>query len=86
MPTIVETIAQAIKRADKTFFNENYTKQAQAVVDGLRKAGFEVVPVKPPEVLVEYAVENIPFGRLRPSELIRALYGTMVENCRKFVS
>ncbi|MDE1149540.1 MAG: hypothetical protein PW843_23550 [Azospirillaceae bacterium] len=83
---IVDTIAQAIKRADKTLFNENYTKQAQAVIDGLRKAGFEVVPLKPPEVLVEYAVNNIPFGRLRPSELIRTLYSTMVENCRKFVS
>lgn len=86
MAVIVDTIAQAIKRADKTLFNENYTKQAQAVIDGLRKAGFEVVPLKPPEVLVEYAVNNIPFGRLRPSELIRTLYSTMVENCRKFVS
>ncbi|WP_044559506.1 hypothetical protein [Azospirillum sp. B4] len=86
MPLIVDTIAQAIKRSDKTFFNENYTKQAHAVVDGLRKAGFEIVPVRPPEGLVEYAVENIPFGRLRPSELIRALYGTMIENCRKFMS
>ncbi|HYE49536.1 MAG TPA: hypothetical protein VEB20_08095 [Azospirillaceae bacterium] len=85
MPSIVETIAQSIKKADRTIFNENYTKQANAVIEGLRKAGYEVVPVRPPELLVEYAVENIPFGRLRPSDLIRTLYTTMVENCRKFV-
>ncbi|MFC7334259.1 hypothetical protein [Rhodocista pekingensis] len=84
MPSIVETIAQSIKRADRTLFNENYVKQAEAVVEGLRRAGYEVVPLRPPETLVEYAVENIPFGRLRPSDLIRTLYTTMVSNCRRF--
>lgn len=86
MPSIVETIAQSIKQADSTFFNENYTRQAKAVVEGLRKAGYEVVPVKPPEVLIEYAADNIPFGRLRQSDLIRSLYTIMVENARKFIS
>lgn len=86
MATIVETIAASIKQADKSFFNENYTRQAKAVIEGLRRAGFEVVPARPPEVLVEYAAENIPFGRLKQSDLIRSLYTIMVENCRKFVS
>lgn len=83
--SVIETIAQSIKHADRTFFNENYTKQAKAVVEGLRRAGYEVVPVKPPEALVDYAADNIPFGRLRQSDLIRSLYTIMVENCRKFV-
>ncbi len=86
MPSIVETIALSIKQADRTFFNENYSRQAKAVVEGLRKAGYEVVPVKPPDVLIEYAADNIPFGRLRQSDLIRSLYTIMVENARKFVS
>lgn len=85
MPSIIETIAASIKSSDRTIFNENYTKQAKAVVEGLRRAGYEVVPVKPPEVLIEYAADNIPFGRLRQSDLIRSLYTIMVENCRRFM-
>ncbi|MFM2041809.1 MAG: hypothetical protein RLY86_385 [Pseudomonadota bacterium] len=82
---MVEVIAQSIKKADKTIFNENYTRQAEAVIAGLRKAGYEVVPVRPPEALVDYAKDNIPFGRLRSGDLIQAIYSTMVENARKFV-
>lgn len=86
MASIADIIAESIKKADKSYFNEDYAKQAQAVIDGLRKQGYAVVPIRPPDPLVEFAIENIPFGRLRPSELIRTLYSVMVENCRKFVS
>ncbi|AUN30009.1 hypothetical protein IP70_06850 [alpha proteobacterium AAP38] len=86
MPSIQEIIAQSIKDADKSFFNEDYMKQAKSVVDALRKSGLEVVPVKPPEELVTYASENIPLGRLRPTDFIRTMYSTMVANARKFVS
>jgi hypothetical protein len=84
--SIIDTIAQSIKDADKSFFNEDYAKQAKAVVDGLRKAGLEVVPIKPPEELVTFASENIPFGRLRPTDFIRTMYSTMVANAKKFVT
>ncbi len=86
MPSIQEIIAQSIKDADKSFFNEDYMKQAKSVVEGLRKSGLEVVPVKPPEELVTFASENIPLGRLRPTDFIRTMYSTMVANARKFVS
>ncbi len=86
MPSIQEIIAQSIKDADKSFFNEDYMKQAKSVVDGLRKSGLEVVPVKPPEELVTFASENIPLGRLRPTDFIRTMYSTMVANARKFVT
>jgi hypothetical protein len=85
VPSIRETIALSIKKADRTIFNENYSKQADAVIDGLRKAGYEIVPLKPPELLVEYAVDNLPFGRLRPADLVRTMYTVMVDNCRKFM-
>jgi len=81
----VETIATAIKDADKSLFNEDYVKQAKSVVNALRKAGYEVVPVHPPDELVTYASENIPFGRLRPTDFIKTMYSTMVANARKFV-
>lgn len=81
---VEDIVAKAIKDADKSFFNEDYSKQARAVVSALKQAGYEVVPVKPPPLLVEWAKENIPFGRLRPSELITQMYSMMVENVRRF--
>lgn len=83
---IVEIIAKSIKDADNSFFNEDYMKQAKSVVDGLRRAGLEVVPVKPPDELVTYASENIPMGRLRPTDFIRTMYSVMVANAKKFVN
>ncbi|WP_395458957.1 hypothetical protein ACHMW5_22425 [Azospirillum melinis] len=85
MPAPIEDIiAKAIKDADKSFFNEDYAKQAKAVTAALKKAGYEVAPVKPPPGLVEWAKDNIPFGRLRPAELITQMYSMMVENVRRF--
>lgn len=84
--SVVEIIARSIKDADKTIFNEDYMKQGRAVIDGLRRAGLEVVPITPPDALVTYASENIPFGRLRPTDFIRTMYSTMVANARKFVA
>ncbi len=85
MPSGLEDlIAKAIKDADKSFFNENYNKQAKAVVAALKKAGYEVVPNRPPDGLVEWAKENIPFGRLRPADLISQMYSMMVENVKRF--
>lgn len=79
-----ELIAKAIKDADKSFFNEDYVRQARSVMASLKKAGYEVVPTRPPEKLVEWAKENIPFGRLRPADLISQMYTMMIENVRRF--
>jgi hypothetical protein len=81
---IEDLIAQAIKDADRSIFNEDYSKQARAVVSAVRKAGYEIVPRKPPDGLVEWAKDNIPFGRLRPSDLISQMYTLMVENVRRY--
>jgi len=84
MADIRDIIAMAIKKADTSMFNEDYTKQAAAVIDALRKSGYEVVPLKPPEGLLPYVHDNMPFGRLRPSELVTQLYTLMVGNVRRF--
>lgn len=83
--SVQELIAKSIKDADKSFFNEDYMKQAQSVITGLRKAGFEIVPQQPPsDEFVEFIHKNMPFGRLRPSELVRAMYTLMIQNVGKF--
>ena len=69
---------------DKSFFNEDYVKQATAVIIALRKAGFEIVPTKASDGLVDFACDNLPFGRLTQQDFIRELYVLLVENSRKF--
>lgn len=82
--TLEDIIAKAIKDADKSYFNEDYGKQANSVLTALKKNGYQVAPVRPPEGLVEWAKDNIPFGRLRPTELITYMYTMMIENVRRF--
>jgi len=84
MADLKEIIALAIKKADSSMFNEDYGKQAAAVLQALQKSGYEVVPVKPPEGFLPFVHDNMPFGRLRPSELVTQLYTLMVTNVRRF--
>lgn len=80
---LIEIMAEAIKEADRSWFNEDYTRQAVNVSRMLRQRGYEIVPMKPSEALVAYVDENMPFGRLKPADLIRELYVLMVENARR---
>ncbi len=84
MSQLQNLIAQAIKNADKSFFNEDYVKQASAVIIALRRAGFEIVPAKPSEGLIDFACDNLPFGRLKQQDFIRELYVLLIENTRRF--
>jgi hypothetical protein len=84
MADLKEIIALAIKKADSSMFNEDYAKQAAAVIQAVQKAGYEIVPVRPPEGLLPFVHDNMPFGRLRPSELVTQLYTLMVTNVRRF--
>ena len=84
MADIQDIIAMAIKKADTSMFNENYSKQAAAVLQAVQKSGYEIVPIKPPEGFLPFVHDNMPFGRLRPSELVTQLYTLMVTNVRRF--
>jgi hypothetical protein len=82
--SLQETIAEAIQKTDKSFFNEDYMKQAMAVITSLRKAGYEIVPNKASDGLVDFACDNLPFGRLKQQDFIKELYVLLVENSRRF--
>lgn len=84
MSDLREVIAVAIRGADRTFFNEDYGKQAAAVISALRKAGYEIVPREASDALVDFACENLPFGRLKQQDFIKQLYQLLVENARKY--
>ena len=75
-------IAKSIRDADKSWFNEDYSKQAAEVVRNLRMAGYAVVPVEPDDTIVEAGVESMQAGRHRPADIIKAIYMTMVQKAR----
>ncbi|HYD32698.1 MAG TPA: hypothetical protein VEB64_17795 [Azospirillaceae bacterium] len=80
----LELVALAIKDADRSIFNEDYLKQAQAVLTAVNKSGYEIVPRQPSEEFIKYVDDNLPFGRHKPSEWLAHLYVLMVANARRF--
>jgi len=76
---IKTAIAQAIKKADKSWFNEDYDKQARAVLQALAKQGYAVVPRTPSDAAIEAGRDAMQAGRYRPAEVLSQLYRAMVE-------
>lgn len=76
---IKTAIAQAIKKADKSWFNEDYDKQARAVIQALAKEGYVVAPRQPTPEAIEAGREAMQAGRYRPSEVLSQLYRAMIE-------
>lgn len=73
-------IAKAIKNADSSYFFENYTKQAAAVLKTLEREGFALLPVKPDEKMIKTGLDNIPSGRVKPEKLVTNIYSAMVKS------
>ena len=71
-------IAKAIKKADRSWFNEDYDKQARAVQSALRQEGYAIVPLEPGEKAIEAGLEAMQAGRHRPADVLRSLYQAMV--------
>lgn len=84
MADLTTLIAKAIKEADNSWFNEDYTKQALAVLNVLRAEGWDLCPKEPPPALITFAVDNLPFGRMKPEDLLGEMYKIMINNARKF--
>ena len=75
----IETlIAHSIKNADKSYFFENYTKQASAVIRALENAGFQIVPEDPSLQMTKAGVEAITLGKNVPSEMFAAIWRAML--------
>lgn len=79
---INKLIAEAIKEADKSYFFENYSKQADSVIARLSRAGFAVVPKEPSEEMVRAGKMAVTIGKTKPNELSEAIYRAMVKAYR----
>jgi hypothetical protein len=78
MSELEQTIAKAIKKADKRYFFENYSKQAKAVLAALEKEGYKVVPKLASPDQIEAGTNAINQGRVRPADFVHTLYAVMV--------
>lgn len=74
-----EAIAKAIKNADSSYFFENYTKQAAAVLKTLEREGFALLPVKPDEKMIKNGLDTISSGSIKPEKLVTKIYTAMVK-------
>jgi hypothetical protein len=68
------TIENAICKADSSYFFEDYTKQAKAVIAALDAAGFVFVAKDLPEDLWKQVADQMRTGRVKPEEHVKDVY------------
>lgn len=84
MTTEIEgLIAKAIKKADSSYFFEDYNKQANAVLKMLDKEGYKIVPKMASPRQIEAGTAAISKGRVRPADFVHTLYAIMVAAAEK---
>jgi hypothetical protein len=76
---LISLIADNIKKADDSYFFENYTKQARAVLRALDREGYVLLPKKPTKDMLRAGVLAISIGNIDASKLARDIYNDMLE-------
>lgn len=77
--SLKKLIAGIIKKADTSYFFEDYGKQAEALVEGLKKEGFVIIPREASDEMCEFGAQNMTTGRMKPEQHVGHVYKTMVE-------
>lgn len=80
---IEQTIASAIKAADDSYFFENYTKQAVAVLNALRRKGYKIAPIEATPEMVKEGVKAISLGSVDARDLAKYVYKQMLDTPTK---
>lgn len=80
--SIKVSIAKAIKRADRSYFFEDYTKQAEAVLMGLKQDGFAIIPREPEESVLKQVADTMPVGKMKPEKHIQDVLNTLISITR----
>ncbi len=78
-----DVIAKAIKSADTSYFFENYTKQANAVIRDLRKNGYVIVPYYPTVDMVKAAMDELQYGANKFTNVVMPIYLAMMKSAPK---
>lgn len=77
--TIGDIIAVAIQGADKSYFFENYSKQAAAVLRELERRGYVIVPKDPTKTMLKAARDSLVFGVNKSSDIVTPVWKAMVD-------
>ena len=75
---IQSVIENAISKADSSYFFEDYTKQAKAVLKALESHGFAVVPLHADEAVCLQVSKEMRTGRVKPEAHVKDVYLTML--------
>ena len=76
---LIDQMAIAIRSADNTYFNENYTKQAEAAFAALEKSGYAVVPSSYPQDIWQKAADKMKTGQIKPADHVKNVYETVLK-------
>jgi hypothetical protein len=71
-------IASAIKKADSSYFFEDYSKQAGAVLKVLEKEGYALLPLEPNSDMIKSGLDSITSGSIKPEKLVTKIYAAMI--------
>lgn len=80
--SLQSVIENAIAKADSSYFFENYTKQAQAVIKAIEAAGYTVIPAKFAEDTWQKAADQMKTGRLKPDAHVKDVWETVMRIIR----
>ena len=75
---IQSTIERAISKADSSYFFEDYSKQARAVVAAIEAAGYIIVPKEISSEVALQASNEMRTGRIKPDAHCKDVYETIL--------
>lgn len=73
-------VEKAISVADSSYFFEDYTKQAAAVLKAIEAAGYAIIPKDLPDTVWETVANEMKTGRVKPEEHVKDVYQVTVRN------
>ena len=76
-------VAKSIKEADNSYFFEDYTTQAHAVLKAIKGAGYRIVPQTMEKSEFKTIADNMKLGKMPPEQHVENLYNTFISYWEK---
>ena len=76
---LIDDIASAIMKADASYFNEDYTKQAQAVMAAIDKSGYVLTQKDFPKDIWQQVADKMRTGQMKPDDHVKNVYETLLK-------
>jgi len=76
-------IAEAIQKADSSYFFEDYSKQAQAVMKIIENSGFRLMPKDIEDTFFKEVADAMRMGKMKPEEHVKDVYFTIMRLLEK---